>query len=126
MTTMTIRGLLEDSHVFHGLPEQVLDAVEGCGRLDHYDAGSAFFRAGEPAGTFHVILQGRVYSPPYVIKAIGDTGRLQRSLAADPTIQIYQQYVAAVGLGWDVSVEPKAPFPAYSGSVEQSHAQVIR
>jgi uncharacterized protein YlxW (UPF0749 family) len=73
-----------------------------------------------------LILQGRVYSPPYVIKAIGDTGRLQRSLAADPTIQIYQQYVAAVGLGWDVSVEPKAQFPAYSGSVEQSHAQVIR
>lgn len=60
MTTATIRQLLEESHVFRGLPEPVLDAVEGCGRLDHYEAGAAFFRAGEPAGTFHVIRQGRV------------------------------------------------------------------
>ncbi|MGN6753089.1 MAG: DUF881 domain-containing protein [Intrasporangium sp.] len=73
-----------------------------------------------------LILQGRVYSPPYVIKAIGDTGALQRALTADPTIQLYQDYVAAVGLGWDVSVDGKAKFPAYSGSVDQSHAQVIR
>lgn len=60
MTTATIRHLLEDSHVFRGLPEHVLDAVESCGRLDHYEAGSAFFRAGEPASTFHVIRHGRV------------------------------------------------------------------
>ncbi|WP_081793570.1 DUF881 domain-containing protein [Intrasporangium chromatireducens] len=72
-----------------------------------------------------LILQGRVYSPPYVITAIGDTGRMQRAVTADPTIQIYQQYVAAMGLGWDMSVERQAKFPAYSGSVELSHAQVI-
>ena len=56
----TIRRLLEESHVFRGLPPPVLDSVEGCGRLDHYDAGAVFFRAGEPAGTFHVIRHGRV------------------------------------------------------------------
>ncbi|WP_347351949.1 DUF881 domain-containing protein [Intrasporangium sp.] len=73
-----------------------------------------------------LILQGRVYSPPYVITAIGDTGRMERSLAADPTIQIYQQYVAAVGLGWNVAVQADAKFPAYSGAVDLTHAQVIR
>ncbi|MDN5797277.1 MAG: DUF881 domain-containing protein [Intrasporangium sp.] len=73
-----------------------------------------------------LILQGRVYSPPYVITAMGDTTRMEQTLAADPTIQIYQQYVVAVGLGWEVAVEPDATFPAYSGAVDLSRAEVIR
>ena len=55
-----IRQLLEESHVFRGLPAAVLDAVAGCGRLDQLDGGAAFFHAGEPASTFHVVRHGRV------------------------------------------------------------------
>ncbi len=73
-----------------------------------------------------LILQGRVYSPPFVIKAIGDTGRMQQSLDADPSISIYRQYVEAVGLGYDVVTPGTLEFPAYSGSVDFEQAMPIR
>lgn len=56
----TIRELLLQSPVFSGLPDHVIDQVEGCGRLDHFDAGTVLFHAGEPANFFQVIRQGRV------------------------------------------------------------------
>lgn len=56
----TVRDFLAQSHVFVGLPDTVLDSVAGCGRLDHFDAGTAIIHVGEPAGTFHVIRHGRV------------------------------------------------------------------
>jgi uncharacterized protein YlxW (UPF0749 family) len=71
-------------------------------------------------------LQGRVYSPPYVITAIGDTGRMEAALAADPTVGTYRDYVAAVGLGWNVSVEARKELPAYAGTIELAHARVMR
>jgi uncharacterized protein YlxW (UPF0749 family) len=71
-------------------------------------------------------LQGRVYSPPYVITAVGDTSRMEAALAADPTVSTYRDYVAAVGLGWSVSVERSKVLPAYAGSLDLAHARVIR
>lgn len=56
----TIRDLLQQSHVFAGMPDPVLDQIAGCGRLDHFAAGTTLFHAGEPAGTFQVVRQGRV------------------------------------------------------------------
>jgi uncharacterized protein YlxW (UPF0749 family) len=50
-------------------------------------------------------LQGRTYSPPYVIKAIGNQRSLARALAASPDIQTYLRYVDSVGLGWSVTKE---------------------
>ncbi len=72
-----------------------------------------------------LILQGRVYSPPYVISAIGDVDAMQARLDSDPSVGIYRQYVDAVGLGYDVTTKPAASFPAYSGSVDLSHAIAI-
>jgi len=71
-----------------------------------------------------LILQGRVYSPPYVIKAIGDTTRMQGSLAADPQVRIYREWVDAVGLVYQVSTSADGTFPAYSGSVNTQLARV--
>jgi uncharacterized protein YlxW (UPF0749 family) len=68
-----------------------------------------------------LILQGRVYSPPYVIKAMGDPEALRRSLAASPQVQIYRQYVDAVGLGYDVESSKEQTFPAYAGSIKFDH-----
>ena len=56
----TVRDFLAQSHVFAGLPHSVLDSVAGCGRLDHFEAGTAIIHVGEPAGTFHVVRHGRV------------------------------------------------------------------
>lgn len=73
-----------------------------------------------------LILQGRVYAPPYRIQAIGPVDSMLRGLDADPTIQTYLDYVEAVGLGWQVHTNPSVEFPAYSGSVDLAHATPIR
>jgi uncharacterized protein YlxW (UPF0749 family) len=73
-----------------------------------------------------LILQGRVYAPPYRIQAIGPVDSMLRGLDADPTIQTYLDYVEAVGLGWQVHTSPSVQFPAYSGSVDLAHATPIR
>ncbi len=71
-----------------------------------------------------LILQGRVYSPPYVVRAIGDIDRMQEALATDPAMVIYQEYVTTVGLGYDVTTEDDARFPAYGGSIVPKYASV--
>jgi uncharacterized protein YlxW (UPF0749 family) len=73
-----------------------------------------------------LILQGRVYSPPYRISAMGDINRMQRGLDADPSVTIYKQYVDAVGLGYAVHTHSSVEFPAYSGSVDFQYASPIR
>jgi uncharacterized protein YlxW (UPF0749 family) len=73
-----------------------------------------------------LILKGRVYSPPYVITAMGDPGKLRDALNQSPQVSIYKQYVTAVGLGYDVVTEPDARFPAYVGSIMPEYATVPR
>jgi uncharacterized protein YlxW (UPF0749 family) len=71
-----------------------------------------------------LILQGRVYSPPYTITAIGDPKRLQGALDRSPEISYYLQYVAALRLGWSVDKPATLHFPAYAGSLALEHATV--
>ncbi len=70
-----------------------------------------------------LILHGRVYSPPYVITAMGNPVSLQASLNSDPTVTIYRQYVARLGLGYGVSTAKAATFPAFSGSISMQYAK---
>lgn len=65
-----------------------------------------------------LLLQGRVYSPPYVIRAVGRTDRLRAAVDADSTIRNYLQYVAAYGLGWKVQESTDMTIPGYSGTVD--------
>ena len=53
-----------------------------------------------------LLLNGRTYSPPYVITAVGDAAAMQAALAAAPLVTIYKQYVVRFGLGY--SEEPRA------------------
>jgi uncharacterized protein YlxW (UPF0749 family) len=73
-----------------------------------------------------LILQGRVYSPPYVITAIGDVSGMEASLELDPTVSIYREYVDAVGLGYDVRYHDSLEFPAYAAPVDLEHAVALR
>ncbi|MEF2527499.1 MULTISPECIES: DUF881 domain-containing protein [Streptomyces] len=70
-----------------------------------------------------LILQGRVYSPPYKVSAVGDPAALRRALAASPALQNYQMYVAAYGLGWKVDEHRELKLPGYSGTVDLHHAK---
>ncbi|WP_319448948.1 MULTISPECIES: DUF881 domain-containing protein [unclassified Mycobacterium] len=53
-----------------------------------------------------LLLNGRTYSPPYVITAIGDVGAMQTALAAAPLVTLYRQYAVRFGLRY--SEEPKS------------------
>lgn len=65
-----------------------------------------------------LLLQGRVYSPPYVVKAVGRTDSLRSAVDGDPTIRNYLQYVQAYGLGWKVQESGDLTLPGYSGTTE--------
>ena len=65
-----------------------------------------------------LLLQGRVYSPPYVVKAIGDTAQLRTALDRDPQVRIYREWVDAVGLGYDVATAESGEFPAFTGTID--------
>ncbi|GAA4404728.1 DUF881 domain-containing protein [Fodinibacter luteus] len=71
-----------------------------------------------------LILQGRVYSPPYVITAIGDTDRMRQALDDDAEVENLRQWSVAVGLGYDVRGVGEQTFPAYVGSIVPQHAEV--
>jgi uncharacterized protein YlxW (UPF0749 family) len=73
-----------------------------------------------------LILQGRVYSPPYVITAMGDPTTMQRALDESEQVQVYRQYVDLLGLGYEVSTSTEQTFPAYAGSVKLEHATAGR
>jgi uncharacterized protein YlxW (UPF0749 family) len=53
-----------------------------------------------------LLLNGRTYSPPYVITAIGDAAAMQAALAAAPLVTLYKQYVVRFGLGY--TEQPRA------------------
>ncbi len=70
-----------------------------------------------------LILQGRVYSPPYVVRAIGNVAGMRESLERDPQLRVYRQYVERVGLGYDVSELGSMRLPAFEGSVSLTYAR---
>ena len=72
-----------------------------------------------------LILQGRVYSPPYKVTAAGDREKLQQALDASPAIQNYLQYVEAYGLGWKVEEEKSVTLPGYAGTVDLHYAKPV-
>lgn len=69
-----------------------------------------------------LLLQNAVYSPPFVITAIGDPNRLVAALDADPDVSIFRQYVAVYGLGYAVSRSAGLPLPAYDGPLDLRYA----
>lgn len=65
-----------------------------------------------------VVLHGIPYSPPYVITAIGDQGRMEASLKGSSYLEVYRQYVLAYGLGYQQRRVSSADLPAYEGSTK--------
>jgi uncharacterized protein YlxW (UPF0749 family) len=69
-----------------------------------------------------LILQGRVYSPPYIIRAIGDQARMRASLDRSSALRIYRQYVDVLGLGYEVSTQSRMTMPGYDGVLDLRYA----
>jgi uncharacterized protein YlxW (UPF0749 family) len=72
-----------------------------------------------------VILHGVPYSPPYVVRAVGDPATLQQSLDASRYIRAYLEAVEAYQLGWGVRSERRVTAPAYTGPLDLSHARPV-
>jgi uncharacterized protein YlxW (UPF0749 family) len=69
-------------------------------------------------------LGGRVYSPPFEVRAVGDPRALRAALDRSPEIGRYLEWVAEVGLGWSVTTEDALELPAAEGEGELTHARV--
>lgn len=82
--------------------------------------GSAFRCAGNT-----LLLEGRVYSPPFVITVIGPVDEMTTALEQAPGVQVYREWVEHVGLGEKVEDLETTTLPAFQGSLTVD-AQVIR
>ncbi|MEE1930040.1 DUF881 domain-containing protein [Streptomyces sp. TRM 70351] len=72
-----------------------------------------------------LILQGRLYSPPYEVTAVGEPERLREALDGAPAIQAYKRYVDAYGLGWDVDEHRDTTLPGYAGPFDLQYAKPL-
>jgi uncharacterized protein YlxW (UPF0749 family) len=74
-----------------------------------------------------VQLQGRPYSQPYVISAVGDPLQLTTSVDSDDYIARYRADAAdpQVAVGWDMQSEALVTAPAYDGLLDRSYAKPL-
>ncbi|MGD9622134.1 MAG: DUF881 domain-containing protein [Mycolicibacterium sp.] len=71
-----------------------------------------------------LLLNGRTYSPPYVISAIGDAAAMQQALSESPMVTLYKRYAARFGLGY--TEEPgEVELVGYEQSVRMEFAQPV-
>ncbi|HTY32282.1 DUF881 domain-containing protein [Mycobacterium sp.] len=70
-----------------------------------------------------LLLNGRTYSPPYTITAIGNAAAMQAALAAAPLVILYKQYVVRFGLGYHEEVKPDVQIAGHSEPVRTHFAQ---
>jgi uncharacterized protein YlxW (UPF0749 family) len=69
-----------------------------------------------------LLLQGRTYSPPFVITAIGDATAIRAQLDVSPQVDVFQQAVEDFGLTFSVRERPEVTVPAYDGPLDLQYA----
>ena len=69
-----------------------------------------------------LLLQGRTYSPPFVIEAIVDEDAVRAELAASPEVGVLQQAVEDFGLTFAVEARSEVELPAYDGLLDMEYA----
>ena len=72
-----------------------------------------------------LLLNGRTYSPPYTITAIGNAAAMQAGLAAAPVVSLYKQYVVRFGLGYGEEVKSDVQVAGFSEPVRMHFAQPV-
>jgi len=70
-----------------------------------------------------LLLQGRTYSPPFVVTGIGDAAAMSSALDAEPGVRLLVQYVDKYKLGYEVTALDSVQLPAYSGPVRLTSAR---
>ncbi len=70
-----------------------------------------------------LLLQGRTYSPPFVIIAIVDADAARAQLAVSPQVAVFEQAVQAFGLTFEVIDQNEVTVPAYKGPLPMEYAR---
>jgi uncharacterized protein YlxW (UPF0749 family) len=69
-----------------------------------------------------LLLNGRVYSPPFAIAAIGPADGMRAALEASPNLSRYRKDAATYGLRYSVDTKTKIDVPAYDAPIGLSFA----
>ena len=70
-----------------------------------------------------LLLNGRTYSPPYAVTAIGDVSAMQAALAASPMVGLYKRYVLRFGLGYTEERRAEVDVVAHPPAVRMRYAK---
>lgn len=70
-----------------------------------------------------LLLHGRVYSPPYVVHAVGDQPALRDALDRDPVVERFRTAALQYELGFDVTADDELLIPAHAGVPAMQAAQ---
>ena len=70
-----------------------------------------------------LLLQGRTYSPPYRIDAVGDSDKIRTALEASSGVALLTQAVRSFGLEFSVQAQTDLVLPAYDGPLTLRYAQ---
>ncbi len=69
-----------------------------------------------------LLLNGRTYSPPYVITAVGDVAAMQAALADAPLVELYRRYAIRFGLGYTEEKRDDVGLVGYDAPVRMRFA----
>jgi uncharacterized protein YlxW (UPF0749 family) len=69
-----------------------------------------------------LLLQGRTYSPPFVVTAVVDAAAVDAALDASPQVRVLRQAAEAFGLAFEVRARPEVSVPAYDGGLTLQYA----
>ena len=73
-----------------------------------------------------LLLNGRVYSPPFRIVAVGPAAAMQAALGRSPGVALYRQAADVLGLTYRVQAQSSVAVPAYDTTVVLTSAKVAR
>jgi uncharacterized protein YlxW (UPF0749 family) len=70
-----------------------------------------------------LLLQGRTYSPPFVVAAVGSAGQMRSQLGASAEVRLLRDAADRYGLTYDVTDERAVTLPAYDGALDMQYAR---
>ena len=72
-----------------------------------------------------LLLQGRTYSPPFVVTAVGDADAMREELRGSYEVGLLQAAVDRFGLTYRVTDTRQVSLPAYDGALDLQHATPV-